>query len=161
MKKFDIKNNKFFIIFAVIVLFIWTHSLIPTQESANESAGIKQILQAILDFLHIPLTLTDHFVRKLAHFTEFAAAGTVLGLHFFPRAKIQDDSRLKAVYYSLPFILSLLTAFIDETLQIFSGRGPMVQDIWLDLAGSLFGAGIIRLILLIIDNKKRKKETGQ
>jgi VanZ family protein len=65
------------------------------------------------------------------------------------------------VYYSLPFILSLLTAFIDETLQIFSGRGPMVQDIWLDLAGSLFGAGIIRLILLIIDNKKRKKETGQ
>ena len=151
------KKNMFLIIYAAIVLFIWIHSLIPTQESANESAGIMQILQAILDFLHIPLTLTDHFVRKLAHFTEFAAAGTVLALHFFPRAKIQDDRRLKAVYNSMPFIISLLTAFIDETLQIFSGRGPMVQDIWLDLAGASFGAGIIRLILLIIDSKKQKK----
>lgn len=33
-------------------------------------------------------------------------------------------------------------AFIDETIQIFSGRGPQIADVWLDVFGAFCGAAI-------------------
>ena len=42
-------------------------------------------------------------------------------------------------------LLGLLAAFLDETLQLFSGRGSMVADVWLDFAGVVFGVAVITL----------------
>ena len=37
-------------------------------------------------------------------------------------------------------------AFIDETIQIFSGRGPQIADVWLDVFGACCGTVIISLL---------------
>lgn len=37
-------------------------------------------------------------------------------------------------------------AFIDETIQIFSGRGPQIADVWLDVLGAFCGAAIASLL---------------
>lgn len=37
-------------------------------------------------------------------------------------------------------------AFIDETIQIFSGRGPQITDVWLDVFGACCGTVIISLL---------------
>ena len=41
----------------------------------------------------------------------------------------------------------LLAALTDETTQIFTGRGPQVQDVWLDFAGGT--AGLLVMLALV------------
>ena len=152
------KKKIFLIIIAAVVLFIWIHSMIPRENSASESTGIMQILQSILDFLHIPITLTDHIVRKLAHFTEYTIEGVILGSYFFPLSLKQEDLHSKIMGFSLPLIIGLFTGFIDETIQIFSGRGPMIEDVWLDFSGVVTGAAIALIITLVRRKHSRKHE---
>lgn len=54
--------------------------------------------------------------------------------------------------------LGTFCAFIDETIQIFSGRGASVADIWLDSAGCLSGVLIFGL-LFVLSSKKCRNQT--
>ncbi len=40
---------------------------------------------------------------------------------------------------------SLIIAFLDETLQIYSKREPEIEDVWMDVFGAFFGiaAGLV------------------
>lgn len=88
--------------------------------------------------------LTDHIVRKLAHFCEYALEGFLLTLclrvytrHFF-------------VHISWPILGGLLTALTDETIQMFSdGRSSQLTDVWLDFSGGMAGilVGLFCLVL--------------
>ena len=44
-------------------------------------------------------------------------------------------------------IMAYFHIFLDETLQIFTGRGTLVSDIWIDLIGVVVGIGIGKVIL--------------
>ncbi len=146
-------KKRTFIILAVIVLaFIWGHSLIPTDASTEESGGIMRLMQGVLDFLHIPVTLTEHAVRKLAHFTEHAVAGIVLSAFLYPKLSLSESRRERIDSIVLPLTVGFFVGFIDETIQIFSGRGPMVEDVWIDFAGIFLG---VFIVILLTDLKRR------
>lgn len=151
------KKRTFIIIMAVVLLFIWGHSLLPQSSSAAESGWIMQIMQAVLDFLHIPVKLTQHIVRKLAHFTEYSGAGLLLGLYFFPRVKDEEGVKRKIRKAAMPFAAGLFIGFMDETVQLFSGRGALIVDVWIDFAGICFGAAISGAVLMIVSKIKKKK----
>ena len=55
------------------------------------------------------------------------------------------------VYGSLRILLiqswPIFHIFLDETLQIFTGRGTLVSDIWIDLIGVVIGIGLGKAIL--------------
>jgi len=88
--------------------------------------------------------LTEHFVRKLAHFCEYTLEGflLMLCLRVYTRRFIR--------HVSWPILFGLLTALTDETIQIFSqGRSSLVTDIWLDFAGVMFGL-LVGLFLLAL-----------
>ena len=53
--------------------------------------------------------------------------------------------RLQSVVNCLFFLT--LAALTDETIQIFTGRGPQVQDVWLDVAGGT--AGLLAMLALV------------
>lgn len=73
---------------------------------------------------------TEHYIRKLAHFCEFALLGLLLCRSF----SAFGVKNFAATGYIL--FLGLLTAVIDEYIQSFSpGRGSMVKDVLLDFAG--------------------------
>ena len=99
----------------------------------------REVLTAVAEYLLAHETgvanhLTDHIVRKLAHFCEYALEGFLLTLclrvytrHFF-------------VHISWPILGGLLTALTDETIQMFSdGRSSQLTDVWLDLSGAMAG----------------------
>ena len=48
-------------------------------------------------------------------------------------------------------------AAIDETIQIFTGRGSQLQDVWLDFAG--FTTGLI--LVLAVRAIARRKSKGE
>ena len=69
-------------------------------------------------------------LRKIAHFSEFAALGMCLAwLHgMLQKGKLQ------------PFLWGILAASVDETIQCFvPARGPGIKDVCIDSAGVLTG----------------------
>ena len=148
------KRRTFIIILAAVLLFIWGHSMIPQTHSAEESLGMMIFLQNILDFLHIPIHLTDHIVRKLAHITEYAGAGLLLGLYFLPKVNGDGNYKEKIKSAAIPFGAGLFIGFIDESVQMFSGRGALVSDVWIDFSGISIGV-ILSIIILLIIRKHR------
>ena len=119
------------------IVFIFSNSMKIASVSTVSSGRVLTLLQAALRRLGHPALaqrLTDHIVRKLAHFCEYALEGFLLTLclrvytrHFF-------------VHISWPILGGLLTALTDETIQMFSdGRSSQLTDVWLDFSGVMAG----------------------
>lgn len=153
-------NRKKIIIWAVItgmvLLFIWGNSMLPP----DVSDGLSKWVTGILGF-NRPGEQTDsmnHIVRKLAHYSEYFALGIVLWLALCGKIK----PFLRGIV--LQGFCGLLTAVIDETIQLFSQRGPSLTDVWLDYAGFLCGSLLALLICHIRAKqaeKKSEKETAE
>ena len=133
----------------LLILFIWGNSCLPKQVSSQESGWVTELLRPIFEAMFGEGTLTEHFVRKLAHFTEYAALGCVSALLTLC---LPIKMSWRVAYSAMG---SLIVALLDETIQIFSGRGPMIQDVWLDFGGAVLGGSIVFLIWHLISNKKR------
>ena len=130
-------RRKILIVLLVLLLaFIWGHSCMPAEVSLEESGSVQNRLQPLLELIFGAGNVTDHLVRKLAHFAEFFCLGCVLALLLPFRGKSQ----------LLAGGLSMLTGFIDETIQIFSGRGPAISDVWLDFSGAAAAIALLALI---------------
>ena len=134
----------------LIIAFIWAHSFMPQDLSGEESSFITDhLVKPLLKFMGIAADENTHaIVRKLAHFTEFMALGAALAMlmHTFFR-------EVKTCFIALS--VSMFTAFLDETIQIFSGRGPAIADVWIDTAGAAAGILIVTLVHLL--HKLRRK----
>ncbi len=120
------------LIFATVAHAFYQSSL-PVNESAEVSDKVGEIIEEIIPPETSAGQLVQKNIRKLAHFTEFAFLGLWASLYalFFMKRK-------NALVAILPF--GLITATLDETVQIFSKRGPSVKDIWIDMAGYSFSA---------------------
>ena len=144
------KRNKWIWLTLILLntAFIWGNSFLSGEQSNALSDFVLNVLGiGTGEAAHEPVFLGFSFyylVRKIAHFTEFAALAVwwVLWL----RGK---DHRREAL-----LLAGLLTPLIDETIQAFSSRTSSVLDVWIDLSG--FALGII-LCSVIAERKKKKK----
>lgn len=128
---------------------IWGHSFLGKEASSEESGFVMELVTPVLEVVVGKGNVTEYLVRKLAHFTEFLLLGTEL-LCFFALRRDRKDALLLALTHSL------FVALTDETIQIFSGRGPMIQDVWLDFSGATVGA----LTALAILSGQREEKTS-
>lgn len=125
------------------LIFIWGNSLLPGEISGAISDEVKEILEVIFPGGEASPAEESFLVRKLAHFTEFAALGMCLGWLFgmLGKGKIQ------------PFLLGAAAACVDETIQRFvPDRGPSLRDVGIDSSGVLTG-----LILFYIGHAYLRK----
>lgn len=133
--------------FALIgcIAFIFSNSMQIAEVSSGASGRVLAIMQSILRRMGLPNiagSLTMHFVRKLAHFCEYALEGFLfmLCLRVYTRHPFR--------HISVPVLGGVLTALADETIQLYTaGRSSQVTDVWLDSVGVL--AGILAAILLL------------
>ena len=140
-----------FILTAGMIAFAFIHSSMPADLSSEESESVMAVLQYILDFLGFSAELTDHIVRKAAHFAEYTAIGMLLAscAYSFSRTKPYR-------YYSQILFAGLVTAVIDETIQLnVAGRSGQITDVLLDFSGVITGA-VIMLLVYMIYRKIRK-----
>ena len=126
---------------------IWGHSMIPASGSSEESRIVGEIVKPVLEVVVGKGNVTDHLVRKLAHFTEYMVLGCLMGANVAVRVRMYRGAAAANVpamgswfFWSYGLLLCLAVAVIDESIQIFSpGRGPQVTDVLLDTSGSLAG----------------------
>ncbi len=145
------------ILTAATLSFIFVNSCLPgeisTEESNSVYSGILKPLLAPLEGIFGEF-LDEYNARKIAHVLEYF----LLAVEFNLLAVTLKKYDIKRVGIILLF--GVLVALFDETLQIFSGRGPMIEDVWIDFIGVFLATAIIYLIVLIIraiKNKKNKK----
>ena len=117
------------------LVFIWGNSLLPGEVSGALSDWVKSLLEAFLR-AGPEDAVGGGLLRKLAHFTEFAALGMVLSWLFGMLEK-------KTVY---PFLSGVAAACVDETIQMFvPDRGPGIRDVLIDSCGIVAGMILLHL----------------
>ena len=127
------------------ILFIFSNSMAVAQVSSASSGRVLTLLQGALRRLGHPALaqrLTQHVVRKMAHFCEYMLEGFLLMLC------MRVYSRHPLRHITVPMLGGVLTALTDETIQLYSpGRSSQVTDVWLDSVGVL--AGILAALVLM------------
>lgn len=143
-------STKYFII--IWTLFIFTQSLLPGEVSSNQSGFIVDVLHPFVIKLGIIIDVDtfSFMIRKLAHFTEYFILGVLLFLTY--QHRFQTKKR-----YTIIFLQGLITASIDETIQLFTpNRSGELRDVLIDISGVVFGALFIFIIHRIwIKHKKQ------
>lgn len=151
MKRRKFKSIILIIITTLYITFIWYNSLKSGVESSLASGAILKFLNNLVDSLSINYTFTELFVRKTAHFVEFAGLGLLVMWTFYVL-----NSKTVKNYLQCSFIC-LATAVADEFIQLFSvGRVSAVSDVILDYSGALFGFLLISVIILICRKAKKR-----
>ena len=143
------------IILGLLVLltlaFIWGNSLLPRTESQEISRGLLAEICAALETVGVHLDpQNDHWLRKLAHFSEFGLLGLELCLLLWLNRHQSVQGFVNCAF------AGLAVAVTDEALQLISNRGSQVQDVLLDFAGFLTGLLLCGLLCGIIGRKGPK-----
>ena len=130
------------------LLFIWVNSFMPAGPSSRVSGYVTRLITPFLEIIFGKGRVTEYLVRKLAHVAEYALYG--FWLAFLAKA---DGRRAGNALF-----IGFLTAFLDETIQMFTGRGPAIRDVWIDLIGITVGIGaghcLLRLFGVYAAEKK-------
>jgi len=147
-------KKKLVIIYIILCLcFIWGQSVLPRGESAQESSFVlERIVHPLEERLFGHASSTEGQVRKAAHVIEYMMLSLGLSAFFRMRAEEREEKNLRWMFAA--FSAGLFTALVDETIQLFSGRGSMVSDVWIDGIGVALGIGIVW-----IAGQIRKKKT--
>ena len=134
-------RKQIWIIVAIILLlaFIWGQSMLPVKSSGSESRWLlREVINPALKALGLR-PMTHNTLRKCAHVFEY----TILALaaSFVWRGKIVGLMGA-----------GMFVALCDETVQIFSRRGSLVKDIWIDMIGIVLGT----LLGWLLTRRKRR-----
>ena len=134
------------IVLLVYVCVIYGHSLTPADLSSQESGAVLGLCRSVLEGLGLESAwLTEHLVRKTAHFAEYAGLGVLLAVNFRPWRGPAPGGFWPRIRGALE--LALAVPLVDETIQLFvEGRSGQISDVWLDLAGALCGLGAACLL---------------
>ena len=114
--------------------FIWGNSLLPAELSRAFSDWVKGLLSGVSTET-VAATGGSGMLRKIAHFTEFAALGFLLRWRCLLLGKKSGR----------PLVWGALAACVDEAIQLFiPGRGPGLGDVLIDVCGVAAGMLLLR-----------------
>ena len=137
------KKIRYLLLSLLIIAFIFGNSMMDATDSNSESRFLTAFVQNVLNWLgfHVPIGELHHAIRKCAHFTEYA-------LEAFFVAKTLTAFRVRRqTWLAYALLIGLLTAVIDENIQIYSiGRSGQVTDVLLDFSGTIVGVVMAMLI---------------
>ena len=150
------KRNSFFhalllLLIGATLAFIWSRSLKSIPASRAESEAVGAFLKPFLELFVGKGNVTDHLVRKLAHFCEYGLLGVEVTAWFV----LRDGRGRRTLFIAA---LGFFTGFIDETIQFFSGRGNQFSDVMLDLSGFVCGMFGLRLLLWLFGRREKHGE---
>lgn len=128
--------------------FIWINSSFDGDESSGISGGILGIINNFIMSLGIKKELSEHLIRKTAHFTEYAGLSFLITMDF------------KLFYYDLKkcwdkvLFSGIMVSVIDETIQLFPvGRSSSISDVWIDFAGVCSAFIVTALLCRYLEKK--------
>lgn len=143
------KNKPLAVVFWLLTITVMVMIFMFSSDTGEESKEISQnLLGIIIEF--IGQFISHNTLRKIAHFTEFAALGFCMtgAVHYtFGKRK-----------FYLPLIPCVVYAISDEIHQHFvPERACRVFDMFVDTCGIATGIAIFLLIISIISKAVKAK----
>ncbi|MBR2930736.1 MAG: VanZ family protein [Clostridia bacterium] len=158
-KKKAIHSIFFWALIAVIgmtVIFIFSNSLIPPEESGKLTGEIGEVISGVIPPESGIGSFISKYVGKVAHFSEYGLLGIEVAVFVY--------FYLQKCYKWGPLSLfgAMLVALIDETIQYIPGRTASVFDVWLDVGGfaffSIITYALLYLSAYIVRRLRSKRE---
>ncbi|MGN1190090.1 MAG: VanZ family protein [Candidatus Ornithospirochaeta sp.] len=159
-------NIAFIILTILIMAVIFIFSMDTGDESGSKSSRVTRLILSIvikgfddMSESEKEALIEKHsfIVRKLAHFSEYAALGFMVFGSFYTSNLTINKKR--GVMVILSWLLSTIYASTDELHQMFvAGRGPSVRDVMIDSLGALFGVLVFTLIVFFISKYQERRK---
>lgn len=157
-------NFIFIVLTVLLAIVIFLFSSDTGDESGSKSSRVTDLILSIVidDYKNMSeiekeelVEKYSFIVRKLAHFSEYAALGFLIyGCFYTSNLSVKDKSTLMVF---LPWIMATLYASTDELHQMFvAGRGPSIIDVSIDSMGAFFGVWVFSLLSFVISKIKTK-----
>ena len=139
MKRTNLRLGVCICLLVLNLMFIWANSMLPAELSAAFSRWVRNLLLGFSGTGGGGGTGIG-LLRKVAHFSEFACLGFLLGWLAGMLKK-----RKAAAWW-----LGFAAACADECIQFLApGRAPRLTDVLIDTAGVLAGLGMLALVQYI------------
>lgn len=144
------KRYMWSLLWILYVGFVFHNSMTPAVESSAQSGFVlEQVVRAFQAIGKSDIGITEHLIRKTAHFAEY----TLMGILLYQCLKQYDLMRL--IRWQIHLLLGFLVPLLDETIQLFTlGRSGQISDVWLDCFGVLVGT----LLMILFSGIKRKQK---
>jgi VanZ family protein len=136
-------------------LFLWIGVIFFLSSTLGSMSHTSRIIRPLLEWLFPDasaetITLYHAYIRKFAHFTEYAILAFLASRGFRGSSK----AFLQKYWYAASIALVVLIASIDEFNQSFNPqRTGAFSDVWLDCFG-----GIFMILSILAIGRKRKSE---
>lgn len=161
MKRFSARGAAIALLSAAILLWIaviYANSMQTGESSGNLSTSVTDAVNSILAMISPTLRVSNLFVRKMAHFLEFAGLAALvsawISVAFVGRIeKSTATSRIAIVLLAIPAVAAVAAG--DESIQLFvDGRVGAVTDVLIDVSGACCAALIFFSVLLLIRRRR-------
>lgn len=130
----------------LFILVIFSFSFHPSEISLALSGRVLDILPFDSDRAHF-------YIRKSAHFINFAILSIILSFYFEKK-----EGRLMNKAFKI-LSISFLVAIADESIQYFlTDRTGSIRDIVIDFAGACFGLFLFCLRVIIKGRDENAKK---
>ncbi len=143
-----------------LLIFLWFITAIVMyiifSFSAQSAEGSKELSQGLLDRILkiIPFEISHVFLRKTAHFSEYALLGAVSFCAF--------SFTLKRKSFLWGWVLATAYAITDEIHQLFiPGRACRAFDVFIDSSGAAAGIAFAALVFFLLGLIYKKVKTGK
>ena len=141
-----------FALTACMMIFAWGHSCFPADLSSMESNWVVNLFWKFFRLFGAQEAPDEQLIRKLAHYSEYTAIGALMLSCAYSRDRLRPHR-----FWAFVLGAGLLTAVIDETIQLFvEGRAGMIIDVWIDFGGIVTGSLIMLGFYAIVRRRKKK-----
>lgn len=138
---------------SLTIAFIFVQSSFPPSVSGAQIDAVGNTVGGIFSSNGAFGAFLQKNISNIAHFLEYGA----LGLQISIAVLLWFDRKLRFSLLSLASALGV--AFLDESVQILSGRHASVADMWIDLLG--FSVFYLLTFLIFFVFNKRKRQSGR
>ena len=139
-------------IILIILILLWMYIVFGfSGQNGEESSGISFKISMIITKNNEEIAkIIEQYVRKVAHFSEYAVGGILIFLLLLTFEKILPNIR-----NILSIIITIIYAITDEVHQLFvPGREGKIIDVYVDTLGIVTGILFINIVIKIFYKNK-------
>ncbi len=135
-------------------LILWVAVIFTASSTAGASNNTSRIIRPLLEWFFpdvsaLTLDIYHGYIRKLAHFTEYAVLAFLASRAFW----LSSQTILQKFWFLWAFLLVVLVASADEYSQSFNVlRTGSIYDVLIDASG-----GLIMISLLVLYRRFTRK----
>lgn len=150
------------VVTALWIAFIWGNSAQSGEVSGEASGFVCELVNSVARFFGREEPVSEHFIRKLAHFTEYAILASLASVNTLKIFFLSNKFKQKHLFFiplassALAFLVALVDEFVIQMNTL--GRGPSMKDVFIDLSGAMTGAfAVLGIALIVMYIRTRKR----